>query len=88
MKAGGCFIQQAEHSAFTIDGWQCGYADIYVTSPDTQTDSSILWNTFFGDIKTRHDLNSGDKQCRQFLLGCKIVRKTPSMRKRIDIVFS
>ena len=58
----------AEYGAFTIDGRQCGYADIYVTSPDTQTNSSILWNTFFGDIKTSHDLNSGDKQCRQFFV--------------------
>src|SRR3984957_15522119 len=54
----GLFVEQTQHDAFTVPCGNRRDAHIDGTPGNLQPDAAVLWQSFFGDVQTRHDLDA------------------------------
>ena len=53
-------IEDTHGDALAVDGGSGGDADVDIATGDFEADSTVLWDAFFGDIETAHDLDADD----------------------------
>src|SRR5690606_7276685 len=63
-------VQQAHHDTLMVPaGWNRGYADVDAAPRNPEGNAPILWQAFFRDIQTCHDLDAGDHGTHELFAG-------------------
>ena len=65
----GLLLEQTQHRALAVPGWEGRDPNINRTPADAQRDAAVLGQAFLGNIEARHDLDPRDQRGMQLALG-------------------